>query len=108
MEYKRDILNEALTYLGISNLDEKKERRVVNEAESNNEVINLNLQAFLAPRKQACKEFNEKFGFTGEDEIDVKVRSDIHNLVKDLESVVKEDFDDLNVTTDLGEGVYNG
>lgn len=103
MEYKRDIFNEALTYLGISNLDEKKERRVVNEAESNNEVINLNLESFLAPRKEACKQFNEKFGLTGDNAIDVKVRSDIHNLIKDNESIVNE-FNEEG-TTDLGEGV---
>ena len=100
MEYKRDIFNEALTYLGISNLDEKKERRVVNEAESNNEVINLNLQSFLAPRKEACRQFNEKFGLN----IDVKLRSDIHNIIKETESIVVRD----EATTDLGEGVdYN-
>lgn len=103
MEYKRDIFNEALTYLGISNLDEKKERRVVNEAESNNEVINLNLESFLVPRKEACKQFNEKFGLTGDNAIDVKVRSDIHNLIKEEESVISE-FNEEG-TTDLGEGV---
>lgn len=107
MEYKRDIFNEALTFLGISNLDEKKERRVVNEAESNNEVINLNLQAFLAPRKQACKEFNEKFGLTGDKAIDVKVRSDIHNIIKETESIVADLKDDVleDGITDLGEDV---
>lgn len=104
MEYKRDIFNEALTYLGVSNLDEKKERRVVNEAESNNEVINLNLQSYLTPRKEACKQFNEKFGTN----IDVKVRSDIHNIIKDAESIVsqfKDVEDDADAITDLGEGV---
>lgn len=102
MEYKRDIFNEALTYLGVSNLDEKKERRVVNEAESNNEVINLNLQSYLTPRKEACKQFNEKFGTN----IDVKVRSDIHNIIKDAESIVSQfkDTED-DAITDLGEGV---
>lgn len=105
MEYKRMILNEALTFLGITNLDEKKERRVVNESEANNEYINLNLQKFLAPRKEACKQFNEKFGLTGEKAIDVKVRSDIHNIIKEAESIVN-DFKDLDDgITDLGEGV---
>ena len=103
MEYKRDIFNEALTYLGISNLDEKKERRVVNETESNNEVINLNLESFLAPRKEACKQFNEKFGLSGDEAIDVKVRSDIHNLIKENESIISEYNDEA--ITDLGEGV---
>lgn len=109
MEYKRDIFNEALTFLGVSNLDEKKERRVVNEAESNNEVINLNLESYLAPRKEACRQFNEKFGLTGTSaEIDVKVRSDIHNIIKETESIIadiKSVSDEDDGTTDLGEGV---
>lgn len=104
MEYKRMILNEALTFLGITNLDEKKERRVVNESEANNEYVNLNLQKFLAPRKEACKQFNEKFGFTGDKAIDVKLRSDIHNIIKDVESIVN-DFKSDDGITDLGEGV---
>lgn len=103
MEYKRDIFNEALTFLGICNLDEKKERRVVNEAESNNELINFNLQSYLTPRKEACKQFNDLFGFTGTDkEIEVRVRSDIHNIIKENESVITDFIDEA--TTDLGEG----
>lgn len=83
MDYKQQIFNEFLSFIGVMNLDEKKERRVVNESEANNEFINLNLQSFLAPRKQACKEFNAKYG----ENIDVKVRSDIHNIVKEQESI---------------------
>ena len=41
---KKEIMNEALTYLGINNIMlEKKERLVQDEANSNNELINLNL-----------------------------------------------------------------
>ena len=68
MKYKEQIWNEALEYLGINTLTtEKKERLISDEASANNELINLNLQSFLAPRLQACKEFNEKFGLTGTD-----------------------------------------
>lgn len=92
MDYKKEIWNEALTFLGINNIMvDKKERLVADEANSNNELINLNLQSFLAPRQFACKQFNEKFGFTGTDkEISVRVRSDLHNIIKNTESIVTE------------------
>lgn len=88
-DYKRQIWNECLTFLGINNLqDEKKERLIESEINSNNELINLNLQSFFAPRQQACKQFNEKFGLTGENAISVKLRSDLHNVIKETESIV--------------------
>lgn len=88
--YKERIWNEALTYLGIDNISsEKKERLVSAEVNSNNEVVNLNLQARLAVRKRACREFNEYFGLTGDKAIDVKVRADLFNIVKTMDSVYK-------------------
>lgn len=95
MIYKQQIWNEALTFLGIDNVaNEKKERLVESEASSNNEIVNLNLQSRLQTRKQACKQFNEYFGLTGTDkEIDVKVRSDLHNVVKLTDSVTALDKD---------------
>lgn len=61
-DYKKEIWNEALTFLGVNNImEEKKERLITDEANTNNELINLNLQSFLAPRKKACEQFNEKF-----------------------------------------------
>lgn len=92
MLYKQQIWNEALTFLGIDNIaSEKKERLVESEASSNNELVNLNLQARLQTRKQACKEFNEYFGLKGENAIDVKVRSDLFNVVKTTDSIVRLD-----------------
>ena len=74
---------------------DKKERLITDEAKSNNELINLNLQSYLAPRQEACRQFNEKFGFTGTDkEISVRVRSDLHNIIKNAQSVVN-DYKDL-------------
>lgn len=95
-DYKKEIWNEALTFLGINNIMvDKKERLITDEANSNNELINLNLQSFLAPRKLACEQFNEKFGLTGTDKaIDVRVRSDLHNIVKNMQSTVS-DFQDM-------------
>lgn len=88
MIYKMQIWNEALTYLGINNVAvEKKERLVESEAIGNNELINLNLDARLQVRKQACKEFNEYFKLEGDNKIDVKVRSDLYNVVKTTDSI---------------------
>ena len=93
-DYKKEIWNEALTYLGINNLNEKKERLISDETNSNNELINLNLQSYLTPRKEACKQFNQLFGLTGENAVDVKVRSDLYNIIKQQESIVADYNDD--------------
>lgn len=112
MDYKKEIWNEALTFLGINNIMiDKKERLVADEANSNNELINLNLQSMLAPRIEACKQFNEKFGLTGTDkEISVRVRSDLHNIIKNMQSVVT-DFNENGIDDKIDkklEVVENG
>ena len=111
IDYKKEIWNEALTFLGINNIMvDKKERLITDEANSNNELINLNLQSYLAPRQEACRQFNEKFGFTGTDkEISVRVRSDLHNIIKNAQSIVQdfkeqENIENINIKTDT-EGV---
>ena len=90
MAYKREIWNEFLTTMGLQNLSEKKERLISNEVDSNNEVINMNLQSLLIPRKEACRQFNEKYGLMGDKAIDVKVRSDLYNIVKQYESITSD------------------
>lgn len=98
MDYKKKIWNELLTFLGINNIiEDKKERLVSDEANGNNELINYNLQKFLAPRQNACKQFNEKFGFTGTDkEISVRLRSDLHNIIKNKESKINDLINNSN------------
>ena len=91
-DYKKEIWNEALTYLGIQNIArDKKERLTENESNENNELVNLNLFAMLEPRREACRKFNEKFGLTGTDkEISVRVRSDLYNIIKQEESLISD------------------
>lgn len=107
IDYKKEIWNEALTFLGINNIIvDKKERLITDEANSNNELINLNLQSYLAPRQEACRQFNEKFGFTGTDkEISVRVRSDLHNIIKNAQSIVQdfkeqENIENIDINTE--------
>ena len=113
-EYKKEIWNEALTFLGINNMSiTKKERLTENESNENNELVNLNLQAMLAPRMRACREFNEKYGLTGTDkEISVRVRSDLQNIIKMEQSVVSDymdngQIDDVENINKLKEVVVN-
>ena len=87
-DYKKEIWNEALSFLGISNIDYKRERMISSETDSKNELINLNLQSYLITRKKACEQFNQLYG----ENIDVAVRSDLHNIVKELEN----SFDDID------------
>lgn len=88
MKYKKEIWNEALTFLGVDNFSEKKERLVTEEVGTNNEVINLNLMSFLAPRQKACELFNKKYG----ENIEVKVRSDLDNIIKTYASSIADDY----------------
>ena len=72
----------------------------------NNEVINLNLQSYLAPRKEACKKFNELFGLEGDKAIDVRIRSDLFNVIKQEESIIV-DYNKNGIEDTLEEGDLN-
>lgn len=108
MDYKREIWNEFLTSIGVANLSEKRERLISNEVDSNNELINLNLQSMLIPRKEACKQFNEKYGLMGEKAIDVKVRSDLYNVIKQFESITDDYREEKRTEETLEKGVDDG
>ena len=109
IDYKKEIWNEFLQFLGVNSISiEKKERLITDEANQNNEVINLYLQSRLAPRQKACEEFNELYGLTGDDRIEVRVRSDLHNIIKNAESVIldyKENLIEDDLKSNIEEGV---
>ena len=92
-DYKHSIWNEFLTYIGVDNLTEKRERMISSETDSNNECVNLNLMASLKPREKAAEQFNQKYGMN----ISVKLRSDIYNLIKSTESIVMDSINEQPV-----------
>ena len=95
MLYKKEIINEALTVLGVNNLSEKRERLISDETNTNNEMINYNLMSFLSTRQLAAKQFNEKYGLEGDKAVVVKIRSDLDNVIKRaMSSVIDEFIDD--------------
>lgn len=62
MESKTRIWGEALTLLGIMNIDsDKRERMVVAEAGANTGQVLASRQGFMKPRITACEEINAKF-----------------------------------------------
>ena len=65
MESKSKIWGEALTMLGIMNVNsEKRERMVVEEASANSGQVLASRESFMKPRELACEQINEKFGLS--------------------------------------------
>lgn len=63
MLYKHDILNEWLTFCGLSNANtDKKERLIVDEVNANNEEVKIGISTGLQMRKKAAEDINEMFG----------------------------------------------
>ena len=60
-DYKHEVWNECLTFLGINNANtDKKERLVTDEVNSNNDLIKFYFNCFYKTRKKACDEINKK------------------------------------------------
>ena len=85
-DYKHSIWNEFLTFMGVDNIAEKRERLITDETMSNNECVNLNMMSGLKPREKAAEQFNQKYGMN----VEVKLRSDLYNILKSTESVVMD------------------
>ena len=63
-QYKQNLENELLTFLGINNISiEKKERLITDEANSNNQLIENCGECFLDSLKKFCKEVSEVLDF---------------------------------------------
>lgn len=114
--YRADVLydlktryyNEALTYLGISNISfQKKERMVSDEVIRNMGGTIANRYSRLNARKQACKAINEMFKDELEDEIDCVYREDYREADDEImfkgqtESVVDGEGEILNTGTPI-------
>ena len=68
---KTNIWNECMTFLGLNNANtEKRERLITDEANANNELIEMMFQIMYHERKLACEQINKKYGLN----VDVKMR----------------------------------
>ena len=59
---KQEMERELLTFLGINNTLEKKERLVVDETNSNNQFIKMASDIGFKQRQLACEQMNQMFG----------------------------------------------
>ena len=89
-QLKTEVWNEALTYLGISNLNiSKKERLITDEVTRNQGGIIASRFSIEEVRKQGCKEIEKIFGLTG---VDCVFREDMRIYTAD-EVIGKESED---------------
>lgn len=87
-ELKTQIWNEALTYLGISNVSyQKKERLLQDEVQRNLGGTIASRYSRLEARRQAANEINKMFGLN----IEVDFREDFTLAIDELEDEVTED-----------------
>ena len=87
-ELKTQIWNEALTYLGISNINVvKKERMITDEVTRNQGGTVASRYSRLESRRQACKQINEMFGL----DIWVDYREDFQDIEEEENKNEKEE-----------------
>ncbi len=73
IDYKRELENDILSFFGLNNAKDKKERMLVDEVNSNNDFIDRNIELMYKTRKLACKQINSKFDLN----IDVIKKNDV-------------------------------
>ena len=78
---KQEMERELLTFLGINNTLEKKERLIVDETNSNNQFIKMASDIGFKQRQLACEQINEMFGLNvrvieTQDEFEMEVSND--------------------------------
>lgn len=62
-QYKYELEREVLSFHGLNNNFEKKERLLVDEVNSNNDFIDRNVELMYRQRQLACEEMNKKFNW---------------------------------------------
>ena len=89
-ELRVQIWNDAMSYLGVSNVNvTKKERLITDEVQRNMGGILASRYSPLEMRKQACDQINRMFGL----ELDVKYREDILAYQSDIIGSTLEDVE---------------
>lgn len=88
---KTQIWNEALTYLGISNVNTaKKERMITDEVSRNQGGVVASRYSRLEARRQACRQINAMFGL----DISVDYREDYQEINSDMPEEQDGDSDE--------------
>lgn len=92
-ELKVNVWNEALSYLGISTVNNvKRERLITDEVQRNLGGTYASRYSRMNMRKEACKKINKMFGLN----IDVDYRQDYSELVEKADSSENSDESEVN------------
>ena len=93
--YKHELQNDCMTFLGINNANtEKRERLITDEVNANNDLINYYLNCFYKTRKQACDLINKKY--------DLNIRLVLNKEMIELLNTTKNDIIDIEVQDNEG------
>lgn len=92
-QHKKDLMTEALNFLGIDNFfSDKKERLITAEAEGSEALTNFYLNCFYKTRQEACDLINEKFLKDSDIKIELSVnRKEIAKLKEELDGMLKKE-----------------
>lgn len=85
--YKYDLEREILTFLGLNNTMEKRERMVVDEVNVNNDFVDRNVEIMYKNRLKVCEQLKERFG------LDVRVikNNDTYNEIENEDNLEGDD-----------------
>ena len=95
-QHKKDLMTEALNFLGIDNFfSDKKERLITAEAEGTEALTNFYLNCFYKTRQEACDLINEKFLKDSPIKIELSVnRKEIAKLKDELDDIMESEGKD--------------
>lgn len=94
-QHKKDLMTEALNYLGIDNFfSDKKERLITAEAEGSEALTNFYLNCFYKTRQEAVDLINKKFLSDSDVKIELSVnRDEIAKLKDELNGMVEREVE---------------
>ncbi len=93
--YKHELQNDCMTFLGINNANtQKRERLITDEVNANNDLINYYLNCFYRTRKQACDLINKKY--------DLNIKLALNKEMIELLNNTKNDIIDIEVQNNEG------
>ena len=92
-QHKKDLMTEALNFLGIDNFfSDKKERLITAEAEGTEALTNFYLNCFYKTRQEAVEIINEKFLKDSDTKIELSVnREEIAKLKDELDDIMERE-----------------
>lgn len=91
-QYKQNLENELLSFLGINNIAvEKKERLITDEANSNNQLINDSSECFLDCLKDFCEEVSNILNYPLSVEANSSPMSNEYEMDEEEESESEEE-----------------